>query len=83
MVNAAHPWPPFSSTATQLLGPLPPTPGGGHAHKSGDRLAGPGGPLPAVSGAGGGAPCVRQPGGVAVIHPGQWGRGREAGRGKT
>lgn len=47
MVNAAHPWPPFSSTAAQLLGPLPPTPGGGHAHKSGDRLAGPGGPLPA------------------------------------
>lgn len=29
MVNAAHPWPPFSSSPAQLLGPLPPPLGEG------------------------------------------------------
>lgn len=46
MVNAAHPRP-FLQHPAQLLGSPRPTPGGGHAHKSGDRLAGSRGPLPA------------------------------------
>lgn len=47
MVNAAHPRPFLQHPAQLLEGPSRPTPGGGHAHKGGDRLAGPGGPLPA------------------------------------
>ena len=38
---------PFLQHPRSAARPPTPTPGGGHAHKSGDRLAGPGGPLPA------------------------------------